>query len=182
MLLRIIFLIGCYGAAAVILAQSATLAASMGVSVFPAQGQDETQQSMDEAECYNWAVGNSGSDPFQLQQQAMQQMAAAEQAMAEAEQAGQGSGGRSAGRGAATGALVGAVFGDSRKTTRRAAATGALVGGVSGSRRSAQASAEATGQVAAQSAEEQAAIERQMNSFRNAFGACLEGKDYIARS
>ncbi len=65
---------------------------------------------------------------------------------------------------------------------RRAAATGAIVGGASGSRRSNQASAEATAQVEAQSAQQQAAIEQQMTNFKNAFGACMEGKDYIARS
>ncbi len=182
MLLRISLLIGGYTAAAICLAQSATLAASMDVYVFPTEGQDETQQSMDEAECYNWAVDRSGSDPFQLAQQAQQQMAAADQAMREAENAGQGSAGRSAVAGAATGALIGAAFGSSSKTTRRTAAAGAAIGGAMGSRRSSQASAQATEQVAAQSAQEQAAIEQQMTNFKNAFGACLEGKNYIARS
>lgn len=183
MLLRISFLVGCCTAVAVCLAQSATLGASMGVSVFPAAGQDATQQSIDEAECYNWAVNNTGTDPFQLSQQAQQQMAAADQAMREAEQAGSGSAGMSAAAGAVTGAVVGSIFGNKgRKSTRRAAAAGAVIGGASGSSRSAQATAEATAQVEAQSAQQQAAIGEQMTSFRNAFGACLEGNSYIARS
>ena len=75
MLIRIIIAIGCYSAAAVCLAQSASLGASIGVMVFPAEGQDEAQQSIDEAQCFSWAVDRSGSDPFQLSQQAAQQQA-----------------------------------------------------------------------------------------------------------
>ena len=41
-----------------------TLAATMNVYVFPSNGQDAAQQSKDEAECYNWAVTNTGTDPF----------------------------------------------------------------------------------------------------------------------
>ena len=43
-----------------------TLAATMDVYVFPTEGQAAEQQSKDEAECYNWAAGNTGSDPFNL--------------------------------------------------------------------------------------------------------------------
>jgi hypothetical protein len=46
-----------------------TLAATMDVFVFPAEGQDSSQQSKDEATCYEWAVGNTGSDPFNLAKQ-----------------------------------------------------------------------------------------------------------------
>ena len=59
-----------------------TLAATMNVYVFPTEGQEAEQQSKDEAECYSWAVQNTGSDPFDLQKQADQQ----EQATAEAKQ------------------------------------------------------------------------------------------------
>ncbi len=45
----------------------ASLAASLNVQVFPKAGQDAAQQSKDEAECYDWAVTNSGVDPFHLQ-------------------------------------------------------------------------------------------------------------------
>jgi hypothetical protein len=44
-----------------------TLAAAIGVYVFPGDGQPPDQQSIDEAECYTWAVGNTGVDPFELQ-------------------------------------------------------------------------------------------------------------------
>ncbi len=173
MLIRIIIAIGCYATAAVCLAQSSSLGASMGVMVFPAEGQDETQQSIDEAQCFSWAVDRSGSDPFQLSQQAAQQQADANAAMQQAQQAGQGS----AARGVVTGALVGAAFGSSSRTTRRTAA----VGGIVGSRRRSGAQSQATAEVEAQAAQQQAATEAQMTTFRNAFGACLEGLGYIAR-
>jgi hypothetical protein len=47
-------------------AQTQSLGSTMDVFVFPAEGQDSSQQSKDEAACYEWAVGNTGSDPFQL--------------------------------------------------------------------------------------------------------------------
>jgi len=73
----------------------------MEVYVFPKEGQTAEQQSQDEAACYEWAVGNTGTDPFELadQQTADQQQAQSEQQAAE--QAGQGSGARGAVRGAA---------------------------------------------------------------------------------
>ena len=49
-----------------------TLAATIDVYVFPTEGQTPEQQSIDEAACYDWAVQNTGSDPFALQKQAQQ--------------------------------------------------------------------------------------------------------------
>ena len=56
-----------------------TLASTLEVYVFPAEGQSTAQQYTDEATCYDWAVGNTQSDPFALakQEQAEQQQAAA---------------------------------------------------------------------------------------------------------
>ena len=39
-----------------------SLSSTLEVYVFPTQGQDAAQQSKDEAECYEWAVGNAGPD------------------------------------------------------------------------------------------------------------------------
>ncbi|MGB5388576.1 MAG: hypothetical protein WBP10_00195, partial [Thermoanaerobaculia bacterium] len=61
-----------------------TLAATMNVYVFPQKGQPPEQQSTDESACYGWAVQNTGTDPFQLQQQAQTQEQQAEQAKAQA--------------------------------------------------------------------------------------------------
>jgi hypothetical protein len=50
-------------------AQGETLASTIEVYVFPTEGQDAGQQSTDEAACYEWAVSNTGSDPFNLSKQ-----------------------------------------------------------------------------------------------------------------
>jgi len=87
-------------------AQSQTLASTLEVTVFPAAGQDSTQQSKDEAECYNWAVEDSGSDPFELikQQEALDEQTDAQLAAAEDAQGGGG-----VVKGAAAGAVVGEI-------------------------------------------------------------------------
>ena len=127
MLGRIIFLLmSCLVAIPAAMAQSNSLSATMNVHVFPREGQDEVQQSMDEAECYSWAVDRTGTDPFDLSRQAAEQAAASEQAMAEAQSAGQGATGRGAARGAVAGGVIGGVFGKvklNRPNTAEAIAT-----------------------------------------------------------
>ncbi len=73
-----------------------TLASTIDVYVFPTEGQEADQQSMDEVECYDWAVANSGGDPFDLaaQEQRNEQQAQAE--MDAAQSTGQGAGARGA--------------------------------------------------------------------------------------
>ena len=46
-----------------------SLSSTLDIYAFPKKGQESKQQSQDEAECYSWAVNNSGSDPFDLQKQ-----------------------------------------------------------------------------------------------------------------
>ena len=50
-------------------AQTQSLGSTMDVFVFPGKGQEASQQSQDEAACYEWAVGNTGTDPFELSKQ-----------------------------------------------------------------------------------------------------------------
>jgi hypothetical protein len=144
-----------------------TLAASMNVYVFPTTGQTASQQSSDESACYQWAVQNTGTDPFQAAKQAEAQK---QQSQQQAAQASQGSGARGAARGAAAGALVGGVAGDAGK----GAAVGATAGAVSGRRKGKQAQAQAD----QQTAQTQAATAQQIDNFKKAFSACLEGKKY----
>lgn len=146
-----------------------SLGATLGIYVFPSQGQNATTQSQDEAACYKWAVENSGVDPFNASKQNQQQQA---QAQAQA-QAAQGEGVRTAGRGAAGGALIGAIAGDAGKGAAIGAATGAVVGH---SRRK-----QAESQAAQQSSSSQQATAQQMDSFKKAFGACMEAKHYIVK-
>ena len=44
-----------------------SLASTLEIYVFPGDGQKEDQQSKDKGECYEWAAGNTGVDPFDLQ-------------------------------------------------------------------------------------------------------------------
>jgi len=147
-----------------------TLAASMNVSVFPSTGQTASQQSQDEASCYQWAVQNTGTDPYQLAKQAEAQK---QQTSQQAAQASQGSGARGAARGAAAGALVGGVAGDAGK----GAAVGATAGAVSGRRKGKQAQAQAE----QQNAQTSAAAGAQIDNFKKAFSACLEAKKYVVK-
>ena len=146
-----------------------TLGATMGVYVFPTQGQPANVQSQDEAQCYSWAVQQAGVDPFQLSKQAQQQTAAAQQQA----QAAEGQGVRGAARGAAGGALIGAIAGDAGKGAAIGAATGFVVGRAK--KRAAQ------DQAQQQAASTQQATAQQMDSFKKAFSVCLEAKHYMVK-
>jgi hypothetical protein len=155
-------------------AQSQSLSSAMGVSVFPADGQDATQQSKDEAECYSWAENQSGVDPFELRKQQDAKDQQTDEQLAAAEQA-QGGGGVV--KGAAAGAIVGELAGND---VGHSAAVGAAIGGVANRRRNKQAQQQAA-QVEQQAASSQQATEAQVEQFMNGFTACLEAKDYVAK-
>jgi hypothetical protein len=159
-------------------AQQQSLGSTMDVYVFPAEGQDSAQQSKDEAECYEWAVGNTGTDPFDLakQEQADQQQAQSDQQAAK--QAGQGSAARGAVRGAAAGALIGEIANDDAS---EGAAWGAAAGAVRGRRQGKAAQQQAQQQAAAQAEQREEATEQQLVNFKNAFSVCLEAKEYMVK-
>jgi hypothetical protein len=159
-------------------AQSQSLASTMSVNVFPAEGQDSSQQSKDEVECYEWAAGNTGVDPFDLADtaQANEQQTQAE--MEAAASAGQGAGARGAVRGAAAGALIGEIANDD---AGEGAAWGAAAGAVRGRRQSKAAQHQAQEQAAAQAEQRETATEEQLVNFKNAFSVCLEAKDYMVK-
>ncbi len=168
------------GGSLVLLAQSSgqkSLAATLGVAAFPSAGQNAQQQSQDEAACYKWAVQNTGIDPFEAQKQGAQAQQQAAQNAQAAQSAGQGAAVQGAARGAAAGALIGAAAGDAGT----GAAVGAATGAVAGRRKKKQAEASATQQAQAQGQQAQQATAQQMQSFKKAFCACLEGKKYIAK-
>ncbi len=155
-----------------------TLAATVGVYVFPAAGQPADRQSTDEAECYKWAVGNTGIDPFEVQKAAQQQAQQAEAARQGAASAGRGSGARGAVAGAAAGALIGEIADDD---AGKGAAIGATAGVLAGRRRGRQASAQAQQQVDQQAQQAQLATAEQQAAFKKAFSACLEAKKYVVK-
>jgi hypothetical protein len=155
-----------------------TLAATMAVYVFPTQGQDANIQSKDEAECYNWAVNNTGTDPFQLAQQADAATAQAEQTKQQVAESGKGAGAKGAVRGAAAGALIGEIANDD---AGKGAAYGAAAGMIAGRRRSKSSKKEATAQADQAAAQTHAATAEALDNFKKAFSVCLEAKDYMVK-
>jgi len=155
-----------------------SLASTLGVYVFPTKGQDASQQSEDEASCYQWAVSNTGNDPFavQKQQQADAQQAAANQQAAA--QVGQGAGAAGAVGGAAAGALIGEIASDD---PGKGAAWGAAIGLVRGRRMKREAQEQASQQASAQAQQQQALTQEQLQDFDKAFSVCLEAKDYMVK-
>ena len=141
-----------------------SLASTLEVYVFPTAGQDASQQSQDEAECYGWAVQNTGTDPFDLAKQA--------------EQVGRGAGAAGAVRGAAMGALIGEIASDD---AGKGAAYGAAAGAIIARRQTRRAKAEASKQVEQQSAQAQQHTAEQIENFKKAFSVCLEAKDYMVK-
>ena len=158
--------------------QQKSLAATMDVYVFPTEGQTSQQQSTDEAACYNWAVQNTGSDPFALQKQSQQEQQQAAQTQQQIAQAGKGAGAAGAVGGAAAGALIGEIAGHDAGA---AAGWGALAGAVIARRRTHRAKEEASQEVEQQNQQAQQATAEQIENFKKAFSVCLEAKSYMVK-
>ena len=173
-LLTIIFLVVPVGAHA----QQKSLSSTLEMYAFPEEGQDSAQQSKDEAACYEWAVGNTGSDRFELTKQ---ESADAQQSQAEkkqAQQVGQGAGAKGAIGGASAGAVIGEIANDDAS---EGAAGGAAVGAVAARRRGRAAQQQAQVQAEQQSEQREQATAEQMDNFKKAFSVCLEAKDYMVK-
>lgn len=155
-----------------------TLAATVGLYVFPSEGQAPEQQSKDEAFCYNWAVDNTQSDPFSLAKKAQQTQQAAAQQQAQIDQAGQGAGAKGAVAGAAAGALIGEI---ADNDAGEGAAWGAAIGAIGARRKARRAKQEAKQQVEQQAQKQQQATAEQIEGFKKAFGVCLEAKKYLVK-
>lgn len=155
-----------------------TLAATMNVYVFPAEGQPADRQNKEEAECYDWAVSNTGTDPFHLAKQAEAQQQQADAAKDQVAESGKGAGAKGALAGAAAGALIGEIASDDAGS---GAAIGAGVGLIGGRRARRRGQAQATEQIEQQSAQAQQATVTQVENFKKAFSVCLEAKDYMVK-
>lgn len=155
-----------------------SLAATMSVYVFPNAGQSSSQQSKDEGECYQWAVGNTGTDPFQVQKDAASQAQETAAAKQQAGDAGKGSTTKGALRGAAVGALIGGIADDE---WGKGAAIGAGVGAVGGNVRGRSKDKAATAEVESRAAAASQATAVQLDGFRKAFSVCLEAKKYLVK-
>lgn len=155
-----------------------TLASTMDVYVFPKDAQDAGQQSKDEVECYEFATAQTGSDPFDLAEQAQLDEQQAQQEMAAAQQSAQGAGARGAVRGAAAGAIIGEIADDD---AGQGAAVGAAAGAVASRRRARRAQAEAVDQAEQQAEAREEATAEDLENFKKAFSVCLEAKDYLVK-
>lgn len=177
--------IGLFAAASAAFAQSPasppagkSLAATLNVYVFPSSGQAAAQQSKDEAECYQWAVSNTGSDPFDVQKQQAAQAQQTEAAKQQAAQSTKGAGAKGALGGAAAGALIGEIASDD---AGEGAAIGAAVGAIGARRRAKSKSEQAVQQAEAQGQQAQQASGTQVENFKKAFSVCLEAKKYMVK-
>jgi hypothetical protein len=155
-----------------------TLAATIEVYVFPTSGQEAQQQSMHEAECYEWAATNTGNDPFELTQLQAEQSQDTEEAKQAAAQSTAGAGVRGAARGAAAGALIGEIADDD---AGKGAAYGAAAGAIVSRRRAHAASQQAQAQAEASGQARQQASAEQIDNFKKAFSVCLEAKEYLVK-
>jgi hypothetical protein len=141
-----------------------SFAKSLGIYVFPAKNQDAATQQKDDADCYRWAVEQSGVDPVNPPKVEA----------AKVDTAPDGTAVKGAARGAAAGVAIGAIAGDAGK----GAAIGAVAGGLAGRR------AKVVGDAQEQQKNNQAAAQQQTamtDSFKKAFTACLEGKGYTVK-
>jgi hypothetical protein len=155
-----------------------SLAATINVYVFPNNGQTASQQSKDEGECYDWAVMNTGSDPFDLQKKQSQQQQQTQQQVAQAQASQKGAAGRGFAGGAVTGALIGEIANDD---AGQGAAWGAALGAASARRRAAANSHQAAASAEKSGAQKQAATAEQMDNFKKAMSVCLESKKYMVK-
>ncbi|HSL70982.1 MAG TPA: hypothetical protein VK864_12120 [Longimicrobiales bacterium] len=155
-----------------------SLAATLNVYVFPSAGQAASQQSKDESECYQWAVQNTGTDPFAAQKQAQAAQEQAAQQQQQVQQSTQGAGAKGAVKGAAAGALIGEV---ASNDADEGAAYGAAAGAVMARRGAKKAQAQAQQQTQQQVQQAQALSKEQIDAFHKAFSVCLEAKKYMVK-
>jgi hypothetical protein len=145
-------------------AQAPPSSQTLGVFVYPAKGQSPSQQQAEEGECYGWAQKQTGIDPT-----------APPKAASPPPQSGpDGSALKGAAGGAAVGTAIGAIAGD----TGEGAAIGAVAGAVRGRRMSKKKKQQQAQQSQQQAQAETAYVQE---TFKKAYGACLEGKGYSVK-
>lgn len=144
--------------------KTTSIAAGLGLYVFPSKNQDQATQDADEAYCYKWAQEQTGIDPLNPTKVEAK----------EVDRAADGTAIVGAAGGAAAGAAIGAIAGDAGK----GAAIGAVVGGLRGRR------AKVVGDEMEQQHNDQAAAAAEktaMDNYKKAFTACMEGKGYTVK-
>jgi len=149
------------------------ISSGLHVTVYPAKGQTAEAQGADELQCYNWAKNQTGIDP-------QTQQAKVDSQTTQAPQQAQTKGTRAKGAvgGAAAGALIGEIASDDAgKGAAIGATTGVLAGGAR-ARREERADQEAQTKAKEEQEKAQAAQAESLNTFKKAFGTCLQGRGY----
>jgi hypothetical protein len=131
--------------------------------VFPAKGQTQQMQKVDEFECYKWALEQTGIDPLNLPKVEVPVQTGPT-----------GGAVKGAAKGAVAGAAIGAVAGDAGK----GAAIGATAGGMRGVSKGKQAQAQQNQQAQASAAKTE---QDTKDKFKKAFSVCMEGKGYTIK-
>jgi hypothetical protein len=143
-------------------------AASLSMVVYPSGSQTPSQQTKDESECYTWSRQTTGIDPTNPMADVQRSEAAATQGQ-----------GVAAGGGAARGAAAGALLGNlADEDAGEYALAGAALGSIRGARKANKQNVEAQNQAATQ---DQAKAGERVQFFKNAFGACMEGRGYTVK-
>jgi hypothetical protein len=151
-----------------------TSVVSSRVYFYPMAGQSAEQQDRDRFECYNWAVKQTGFDPNQSRSVPRERVEIVPVPPP----------GTHTAVGAATGAVVGAAVAPRHDTLEGAvvgAVAGAVIGAASDASRQEQAAQIQERYDRRQDAQSVARAEQQARGFRNAMGACLEGRNYSVR-
>lgn len=158
---------GCLLCSAAAYAQEQSVAVSLGLFVYPSGNQAAEQQTKDEQECYAWSKNTTGIDP--KNPPASQRPATAPQVDTAS------AAGSTAVKSAARNVLIANA---TDNDWEEAAAIGLVFGGARGAnnarRRNEQAQREAT-------AKQQQQSDQQVQQFKNAFSACIEGRGYTIR-
>ncbi|MBV1905446.1 MAG: hypothetical protein KUG75_05160 [Pseudomonadales bacterium] len=143
-----------------------TLSSSVGLMIYPSDGQSADKLAEDDYQCYAWAKGETKYDP--INPEAPAEVVAANPGP-------DGSGVRGAVRGAAAGAIIGEVVdGDAGDGAKIGAAAG-IVRGRGRARRKARQQAEQTNQ------KNDSAFAEKQGKFKSAMSLCMESRGYAVK-
>lgn len=149
-------------AASALLAALPLATARQGPIAYPAKGQSQARQDKDDGECHVWAKNKTGIDP------------AVAASSPPSQETGPAVGGGERMRGAARGALGGAAIGAIAGDTGKGAGVGAVAGTMAGGHRARQ-------NQAARNQSAQQAQAGQLDSYYQAYSACMSGRGYTMK-
>jgi len=145
---------------------NSSIGSSLGLFIFPNDGQDQDQQNTDELECYTWAKEQTGYDPMHPTQIQAGYV----------DTSSDGTALKGALGGAAAGAAIGAL--SYHNDAGGGAVIGALIGGIRAGnakkRRDAQ-------QQAQNEAMAKAQMQEMAAHYKKGYSACMEAKGYTLK-